>query len=303
MSLFVKYFPIDWTRAVRNLKHNVMNLTGKQEQLDCFELLLNLNLTKVLKPTVYLTMAFDLFKSTQLGSTQESRLSYPEFCKSEKHILDSANLYKLRLLDVSRQLCDLKPYTEGEYREVTLVPLKLIQDFQKTTSEHFDKIVEWFSVVDRVVLLKILSLLVINHSGKISLGCLNLMRKALKASNLVEHDRNEAKPVLTVICQKLRGLTSLNRLQEFRLKILEEDTPGRLAASSIYELVDETMNPTTESFEELGKRLTESSNSLQDNVDKIIPLMFYEMRTSSGEAKLTGIVQDLRKKVLKFASA
>jgi hypothetical protein len=100
----------------------------------------------------------------------------------------SAELYKIRLLEVSHELCSLKPYIEDEYRKQKLVPLKLIENFETTLKEHFDPLATWFSDVDGVVLLRIISDLVTNAHGNISIGCLKEMRKVIKSCEMVKQN-------------------------------------------------------------------------------------------------------------------
>ena len=100
----------------------------------------------------------------------------------------SAELYKIRLLEVSPELCTLKPYIEDEYRKQKLAPLKLIEDFETTLKEHFNPIATWISEVDGVVLLRIISDLVTNAYGNISIGCIKEMRKVLKSCEMVKRN-------------------------------------------------------------------------------------------------------------------
>ena len=101
LSLFVKYLSIDWAKAVRNLRANIRFLSTHEQTLECFELLLNLNLGKVLKPNQYYGMLFDVFKTSKIACAQEMALNYPEFGESELHLIDSQQLYKIRLLEAT----------------------------------------------------------------------------------------------------------------------------------------------------------------------------------------------------------
>ena len=73
-------------------------------------------------------------------------------------------------------------------------------------------------------------------------------------------------------------------------------------AYSIYNLVEETAQPSVDTYQLLGKRILEQSNSFVEHFDKIIPLFSYGMKSSSQKSGLSEIIQDLSKKVLKFGS-
>lgn len=87
LSLFVKYLAIDWNRAVRNLKSNVSNLASFEEAHECLNMLLNLNLGKLLKPNIFFSAIFDAFKVTKLATLEEIGLNYHEFSNSEAHMI------------------------------------------------------------------------------------------------------------------------------------------------------------------------------------------------------------------------
>lgn len=110
---------------------NVKTLREEESLLDVFDLLLNLNLTKIFKLEKYLELIFDVFKS-KLGSEREKNLKFRQFVKEEETVLESSHLYKLKILLEMQSLSTLKPYIKDEFRQIKLAPLKLFDNFGET---------------------------------------------------------------------------------------------------------------------------------------------------------------------------